>query len=494
MDNKRAQAPAITSATVTHSGSELLAYCPDLDGGGHTQDGVALASIHWQSLPAAKDNNTSSASSDWQTGRVDELTQQVEVSNHASTTTQKTRPLTLLLPSHCLLSGSVTLPKAQRRHLHKALPFLIEENLAEDVDQLHIAYHATLQQGELKVYYHAINKQLLNGLLNAFNGPHTALKAVYTETQWLLAQQYSDQQVTGQPEVRHQLWLLDSPQLLDQQWLVSQATEGLNSGQVSRLHRGALPTALQALTAHDAELAIHCQASAELLSEAERTTLNTYPDVELHNSQAQCMPDATTSIATLTRLEQQSDYNLLQGNYRPQSKTSTSRALWPALAAGLGIVFILQTGYWLASGWYFQQQQQQLITQTEELYRQYFPQDKRIINIRRQAQSHLRQNTQGGSAFLPLLTHFANVWREQQSSFSLEQLRYQQSRDQLLITLEADSIASLDTLTRKLSHNGLKANLLSAKEVDKDNAQPPSTAARFQASISLNRGQRLSQR
>jgi len=509
MNNTRAEAIAITTAAlnttaittqgsqttaVNHAGGELLVYCPELGSGSHAHDGVAPGNIYWQSLCAATENKAEAVQANWQSGCIDDLKQQIEARGQASTRTLKPQPVTLLLPSHCLLSGSLTLPKAQRRHLHKALPFLIEEFLASDVDQFHIAYQPHLQQGELKVYYHAISKQLLNELQDSFNGAHTQLKAIYSETQWLLAQQQpKPQQGSEASSAQHRLWLLDSPEPLEQQWLVSQSTVGLNSGQSARLQRDALPTALQALTKHDADLGILCQASPVLLSEAERSTLNTYPDTELQDCPAVCMPETSTSAMALARLAQQSDHNLLQGDYRPSNKSSSKSALWPALAAGLGIFFVLQSGYWLASGWYFEQQQQHIASQTEALYREYFPQDKRIINIRRQAQSHLRQSAQGDGVFLPLLRHFASVWREQPASFSLEQLRYQQSRDQLLITLKADSIASLDTLTRKLSHSGLKAKLLSAKEVDTDSSSS-SVATKFQASISLNRGQHLSQR
>jgi len=508
MNNTRAEAIAITTTALNttarttqtsqtkaanHGGGELLIYCPELVSGGNAHHGLALGKIHWQSLGAAKEYKAEAALDSWQSGCLDELKQQIEAYGQGNKTPTKPQPLTLLLPSHCLLSGSLTLPKAQRRHLHKALPFLIEEFLADDVDQFHIAYQPRLQQDELEVYYQCINKQLLNELLGSFNGSHSQLKAIYSETQWLLAQQQGSEASSAQ----HRLWLLDPPEPLEQQWLVSQSTKGLNSEQSARLQRDALPTALEILMEHDSEIGIRCQAAAEMLSEAERSTLNTYPDTELQDCPAVCMPGTSTSAMAHARLAQQSDNNLLQGEYRPSRKTSSKSALWSALAAGLGIVFILQSGYWLASGWYFQQQQQQLARQTQALYLEYFPQDKRIVDVRRQTQSHLRQSSKSGGAFLPLLRHFANIWGELPASFSLQQLRYQ-GRDQLLITLEADSIASLDRLTRKLSHSGLKAKLLSAKEVEPNSTQAPATAARFEArfeaSISLNRAQRLSQR
>lgn len=466
-------------APILANAGELVVYCPAPP----TDDG--LGRVYWQSVSST--NDPVDASGVWHSNACAELIEKIETGHSAFDGNAKAQPITLILPCHSLLSGSLTLDKAQRRHLHKTLPYLIEEQLCDDVEQMHIAYHHTVKDGELQVYYHAINKQRLNELVTEFNGPKHKLKAIYTETQWLLAQQTSEQ-----PNEYHQLWFVD------QQWLLSQSTSSLHSAQSSRLLRDALPTALQILAAannkHNTEQNILCQAPVEQLTEGERSVLSTYPNTKLIDSASTCMPVSSVSLHALQQLEKQTDNNLLQGHYRPKNSATNKETFWPALVASIGILFVLQCGYWLASGWYFKQQQQQLAEETEMLYREYFPQDKRIINVRRQTQSHLRKSSQSDSDFLSLLTHFTGAWHEQRSNLNLTQLRYQQSRDPLLITLEADSIASLDQLTRKLSHSGLQANLLSAKEIEENGEQQSSTTAKFQASISLSSGQHLSQR
>jgi len=118
--------------------------------------------------------------------------------------------------------------------------------------------------------------------------------------------------------------------------------------------------------------------------------------------------------------------------------------------------------YLLGSGLYWQRQADQVQAKNEALYREYFPQDRRIVNIKTQTLNHLhQQSTTSDNGALLLLSELLSSWQEHKRHITLKSLRYQQQRNELLLEIDANSIGRLDQLRQSL---GKRAELLSANE------------------------------
>ena len=153
--------------------------------------------------------------------------------------------------------------------------------------------------------------------------------------------------------------------------------------------------------------------------------------------------------------------NLLQGRFA-QPGRNTGSGNWRPFAIAAGVLIVLNLVYLLGSGFYFKQRSNSLHGASVELYRSYFPDDRRIINIRTQTRNHLNQaGGSGDSDFMQLLQAFVAPWRETRDQIKLNSLRYNQARGELLLDMEARSIEQLDKLRVGL---GQQAELLSASE------------------------------
>lgn len=464
----------------------LLIHCPELNQTSFTGGSFNTEPLQWLAINSRAAFNTQTSSIEqggydaqnnnaaapeksqnhWQTSSYQAFTSGL-------TDTTAKRSVTLILPSHCQLSGSLLIPKAQKRYLPKTLPFLVEEQLSVELETCHISYRAESQAKDLRVYYHAISKQLLAGLIDTFNHSELYLAAIYTEAQWLLAQT---------PAPAHHLWLLD------QQWLICTNTQGCQSQQAVKVTRQSLPLALTDVRAGSADDVIEVHAEQTDLSAEEHQLLAGLVGVTF-NPSAGIAADRQTAVIIHSQLQKVASNNMLQGEFKPVTLSHNKTANWRSIAAGLAVFTLLQLLYWLGSGWNFQNEQRHLAEASNSLYREYFPNDKRILNIRRQTLSHLRQGTQSGSQLTPLLGRFSNVWGQHKSVLDIERIRYQRNRDRLFITLTSDSIASLDQLTRDLNSSGLHSRLLSAKEVENEKSNGV-----FQGSIEITSAQRVSQR
>ncbi len=103
---------------------------------------------------------------------------------------------TLVLPVEAVTACAVRLPTLKARWLRQALPFAVEELLAEDVEQLHLALGEPLADGRHRVF--AVRRSWLAGwlalcpvppqriVMDADLLPHEGTSLLLLESRWLL--------------------------------------------------------------------------------------------------------------------------------------------------------------------------------------------------------------------------------------------------------------------------------------------------------------------
>ena len=161
--------------------------------------------------------------------------------------------------------------------------------------------------------------------------------------------------------------------------------------------------------------------------------------------------------------------NLLSAEYRSTSQRQLKSAPnWRALAATVVLCVVLKLLFDVGSGLYLNYQSSQLDNQISTLYKELFPQDKRIVNARVQMQNHLKNDGSGGSGsdFMLLFGHMAEAVKNlgNHNSTQLQQLRYNDKNQTLLVDLQVRDVQQLERLKQVIEARNISADILSANE------------------------------
>lgn len=319
------------------------------------------------------------------------------------------RPVIVLVPGCDVIFRELTLPGRLNHQTLRALRFMLEEQIASDVEQLHLV---VLEQQGQQVHIAAVEQsqmaQWLSWLANA----------------GLTAQQLLPD-VLALPQPTDNEWPLLQ---LGEQWLIRQSTHDgsvvdgswLSTWLETQPHRPNLHSYTPApSTAEPGKWQISlCELPLQLLAE--------------HLPSRQC--------------------NLLQGTYRQVApwQKQWSRWRWPALLAGFWLVLVIgnQSVLYLQT----RQQQQQLQQQITTVYRQLFPEEKRVVNPTVQFRQHLAalQQTPLSSSFLNQLSILAPLLH-QTPDCVLQQLRFDADKQEFRVQVSAKDLRMLQQLKTQAS-------------------------------------------
>jgi general secretion pathway protein L len=142
-------------------------------------------------------------------------------------------------------------------------------------------------------------------------------------------------------------------------------------------------------------------------------------------------------------------------NMLPKRQESLISPYWRAVAAVLCFGIFVQITHNVLATWRYGQVVAQAKAQTEQQFRQWFPEETRIVNLRRQVEAHLKPEGGGDMIALSLLSRVGPAL--QQAQLVAQSVRYQ--NDQLELEISAGNLAVLESLRQQLSQQGLKAEL-----------------------------------
>lgn len=323
----------------------------------------------------------------------------------------------LVLPVEAVTACAVQLPTQKARWLRQALPFAVEELLAEDVEQMHLALGEQLADGRHRVY--ALRADWLRQCLAlcAAQPP----QAIRVDADLL-------------PRQGSQLLWLDS------RWLLG----------------GETPLRLALQAGSWPALAAHCPAPSCASAPAAQTLPEPVDETHLLEQPYQWL------------VRQGAGVDLAQGEFALRQAGDDWRR-WRPLAGVLALCVLLQWGFNLAQGWYLQRQADAYAQASEALYRELFPEDSKLVNLRAQLDQHLADAADAGDS--PLLARLGEVARALQAGgtaqVQVNQLDYSASRADLALQLQAPGFAELEGLRERLQQAGLEVQMGSAsREAD----------------------------
>ena len=353
--------------------------------------------------------------------------------------------ITVIIPSTDILLTYAELPKLSHHRLQQAIPFAIEEQLIDDISQLHFA----------------IGKYSPESLWPV------AVVSLEKISQWIeLLKQFQIQPNTIIPAP------LALP-LIDNHWTANFIDEFCF---VRTNHYSGFTCERENIVAYlESKLSEEIQKPTEIdIYDNSKTTLSIKETCQIsyHKiSEKQFIESLLETTKTLPFI------NLLQGPFRPKRKTIASKKLWRY--AGLVTLAWIGIGFFshLFSLILLHHQTAKMENSIEAIYTRNFPDASSMIAPQDRMEQKLKKLTTQASneSFLVLLANVSKAFSDSHG-VRLQSLDYRDK--QLTLEVSANTFDSLDNLTHLLQQRGLS--------VKQQNAEV--AAARVKATLQINTG------
>lgn len=341
--------------------------------------------------------------------------------------------LVVLLPATDVTLAKVTLPPVKRAQQRQAALFALEEQLIDDIGELHAAVGERSADGTLPVA--VVSRARLDGWLARLTQLHLRPEALVSELllvplgtgEWSVLWEERGVRVrTGALSgigFEAEQWPLLWPRLL--------AEAGEQRPQRLRLFDGRRDASVP-LPLDDA------LPGGEVVIEAGRSGMRWLTGTE-------------SSVTTL---------NLLQGDYSRREQWGRRLRPWRPAAALLLLWLALQGGMAAFDMRALGRQELALDAQMEALYRQSFPEARKVVQPRTQMEQNLVALKSGGGGFMKLAVAAAPALR----NALVKGMRYQDGA--LDIDLSLPDMAALDALRAALEAQGLGVEIGNAAQQD----------------------------
>ena len=412
----------------------------------------------------------------------------------------------LIVPSRSVLLTSTQVPIKQHRHLKQVLGFVVEDQVIDPIEQMHLAtpvYHANET-----VHIAAVKRELLESWLQALESQQILPDYLFVDVlclpqkagDWQLmfeenkvlfrSSDYSGMEL-DKNTAKSVLQLAISSSTPSAALASNEQTDGLSSlldaaqinddqAEKALTHNDAAELNTVALLMADADkpfdVSQDADPQAELDSESLAVTAAEFKAelgefIRSENIETREI-DYTESCSQLLAVNAvhrvEATLNLLQGQFSPMSANAANRQFMRnagAIVSACVALFLIVT---LAGGFYLNYKADSYFDDSVAIYRSVFPKQKKVIDPVKQMQRQLTGKTVGGttSDFLPLLDAasraLSNLETEVPSTIS--QLRYDNQRGHIIIDLRVNNIDILESYKEQLSAEGLNVDILSANQ------------------------------
>ena len=313
------------------------------------------------------------------------------------------RPVDILVPASAITLTSVQLPEKGQRQALKALPFMLEENLAENVDALHFVTGP--REGESLSVAVVAHEQMQNWL------------------SWL-----SDAGIKAKQIVPDCLAL----PLQECQWAA------MKFGQDYLLRTGS-----GAGVCLDANWFVAALPKLATQNQDGPITLASYSELDIEGVEQQQQP-LDLPMLVLAKGILNAPLNLLSGVYTPKREYGKHLMLWRNSAIVILVALVLALVNKGLNIHEMNAERAQLQAQSEQIFKQVVG-SSRVVNVRSQMESKLRslQGSGGGTAFFTMLDELAGAFTKV-PDLKPTSLRFDSGRNELRMQITAKSYAQIE--------------------------------------------------
>lgn len=356
-----------------------------------------------------------------------------------------------LLPACNIFRCNINIPSRAQRVIQQALPFAVEELVAQDIDSLHITTGDRDKKNDIPVI--VVDKTLFSSLHLMWDLQSHALESIYADSQLL-------------PLGGQEIVVLLSGGLC---WLktANAALQMTSSG---------LPQFIESWIEEN-------RVAEQIIKLKIYQSATTSSDTHLMIAELQQINgiDASIEATSLSPVEFFAEsyfhvndaIDLCQGEFAIDQKTSANWRKWIGVAAVLCIWFCAEVVLNIGKGFYYDHKSNETLGLALAQYKTVFPNDRRVSesNVKKFMESKLRtvgQNAKGVDFLSVLGVTGAQYYKlPNANTVTFNSLNYNAQRGELNIELRAKSLEQLDQLKKGISSAGLDSKISSAvKEKD----------------------------
>jgi len=357
--------------------------------------------------------------------------------------------IVVLLNSQCLHINQVKLPTQNLQKMLKAVPYAIEEFIADDIENFHFVIAKNKNSDLTSVV--GIEKSTLQTITQIFQKANINVEKIIPDALCLAAN--------------------------ENQWV---CLNHLNDTylQTNTQYGTVLPNEIlqYTLTNKLADESLSKPEKILLFSEQENSgTFDSIPfeeiigdnEIELLNVVYNTHP----LVVFCGHYKQATSLNLLQNDFKPKRQSSGHWQHWKLAASLAAIWLILNLGF---TGFKHSQiKDENLITKAkiEKIYKKAFPQSKKIVNPRVQMEQKLKELKSGSgnsnNGLIYLLAESFGTLGSNNQNITVLSLTFRNNR--MDIGLDGNNLQSIETLNKNLnSNNNIKSEITSSSsEKDK---------------------------
>jgi general secretion pathway protein L len=360
----------------------------------------------------------------------------------------------------------------ERKHIQKAIPYLLEESVLTDVDQLHIA---KTKAASNYIDVMAVDNTKLSDLLTPIEEAGIHLDYCFAESALLQSNtvideaenEAADQQTAG---LDAQTW----------QFVYSQGVFILADGKgcLSAVEQDHMALACEAMTVGFTELPKRIVLFADLNSNdvnaGELDVAAFIPGPLQHLLEVK---EQSISETWQQRLEQLKAWNLLTGKFATTLQWQAVLKPWRWVLAALALVFVAQTAFmWLEAGQY-NSKNQALRGEMDQLFRKVIPRGN-IVDHRKQLERELKALNSGSSgvSFLGEFEKVGAVLAKAEVQ-DINSMNYESNNAMLRLDFLIKDYDSLQSIITALKNTGFDA------EIQNSNAQGDQLRARLKVTL-----------
>lgn len=349
----------------------------------------------------------------------------------------KGRKVTVLVDSADVRLYRHFMPAKPSRQMLKALPYMLEDELAEDIEKLHFATGDSgfdKDQGQYWIDLAIVNKELVNQWLDTLATAGIQCKVMIPEILCLpMAEQadYAGIQLGNNWLIRESAW---QGSCLDQSWLEMYWHNVLANTEQK-------PIKLAMLSALPEQL------ESMLISSGDVEFLSVDPEM---------------AMMALAQGAETISWNLLQGDLAPKKAISPNWLIWRPVFI-LAVVVVVANLINSVVTW--QSNQSQLAQAQQELssaYKKAFPKERfRANTLRRQLTRKVAQatgtNAGGDTSFLAYMQQLSPVFSQFKST-KVDSVRFDGNRQELRLAITAASFQNFEQFKMAVEKLGFAVN------------------------------------
>ena len=330
-----------------------------------------------------------------------------------------------VVPGSDVLLTTAAVPSRQYRRIAQAVPYMIEENLAVDVEDCFFALGDRTAQGDIEVA--VVGFDIMQSWFDEIEQPGLNVTALITEHELVNAE--ADSAVVLDRGQAH-IDLAGNGSVTLPEIELRLAAAGLEEGDVINVWTSAaitVPVDLQLKELEAAGFRVERQESSE--SPFERL----------------CRGYSGTEI------------NLLQGVFKKQEHRSEGFNMWKSVATLAVAALFLHVFGLVGQGWYLHSKAADFEVETRAIYAKTFPNDRNVRDIRRRWNSHLGKQETTDNVFISLLSRSTRQLAK--PGLSLVNINFNESRGDLVLQVLGKQSEALVEYSQTLIGQGLEAEI-----------------------------------